>query len=196
MNHFTNICVYCGSSPGRSLIYQEAAIALGEELAQRGIGLVYGGGNVGLMGTLACAVANAGGQVTGIIPGSLLPKELVGETIGDQVLVGSMHERKAQMIALADGFIALPGGYGTLDELFETITWAQLGIHSKPIGLLNVAGYFDALIQWIDHAVAEQLIRPEHRQLLVTAASPAALLEMMTQQQPPAGLTKWVTRED
>lgn len=192
MNSFKNICVFCGASLGQGSVYQDVAQALGAELNRRRIGLIYGGGGVGLMGTIARAVLAGGGAVTGVIPGPLKTKELSGEVLGDLITVRTMHERKATMTQLADGFIAIPGGFGTLDELFEALTWGQLGIHNKPIGLLNVNGYFTPLLQWIEHALAEGFVRPQHRNLIVVADEPAILLDLMIAYEPPPALTKWL----
>jgi hypothetical protein len=179
------ICVFCGSQAGNHPHYQEAAADLGRLLARRGHGLVYGGGHVGLMGTIAEAVLQAGGEVTGVIPEAMVTRELAHHGVTHLEVVSSMHERKARMATLAEAFIALPGGYGTLEELFEVITWAQLGIHQKPIGLLNVAGYFNPLITFIDQAIGAGFIRAEHRQLLVVAKQPATLLEILAQHRMP-----------
>lgn len=170
------ICVFCGSSSGVHSGYADAARALAKLLAARGLGLVYGGGNVGLMGIIADAMLTAGGEVTGVIPRSLLVKEVGHRGITDLRVVETMHERKALMSELSDGFIALPGGFGTLDEFFEILTWAQLGFHGKPCGLLNVAGYFDHMLRALDHAVAERFLRPQHRALVIADTDPAALL--------------------
>ena len=167
-----NICVFCGSQSGTDARYRQTAIELGRLLAQRGHGLVYGGGHVGLMGTIADAALEAGGAVTGVIPKPMTDRELAHETVTKLYVVSSMHERKALMASLSDAFIALPGGYGTLEELFEVIAWAQLGIHRKPIGVLNVEGYFDALISFVDHTVAEGFIKSKYRGLFVTAEQP------------------------
>lgn len=196
MNELTKICVFCGASIGTQAIYQQTAQALGMELVQRGIGLVYGGGSVGLMGAVASTVAMNGGQVIGVIPRSLKTKEVVGEVYGELITVKTMHERKAKMARLSDGFIAMPGGFGTLDELFESITWGQLGIHSKPVGLLNVNNYFSPLLQWVDLALAEGFVRPHHRSLIVTADEPAALIEKMMAYDPPAGLVQWLDLDE
>lgn len=192
MNSFKNICVFCGASLGQGPIYQAAAQALGVEMNRRHIGLIYGGGGVGLMGTIARAVLAGGGAVTGVIPGPLKTKELSGEILGDLITVHTMHERKATMTQLADGFIAIPGGFGTLDELFEAITWGQLGIHSKPIGLLNVNGYFTPLLQWIETALTEGFVRTQHRNLIVVADEPATLIDLMVAHEPPPTLVKWL----
>ena len=174
-----SICVFCGSSEGASPAYRVAAERLGRLLATRGLRLVYGGGQVGLMGVLAGAATAAGGEVIGIIPRALLVRE-AGTQLADQLrIVDSMHERKALMAEMADGFIALPGGYGTLEELCEMITWAQLGIHEKPCGMLDVEGYFSPLIAQFDLAVDSGFVRPEHRRLILTERDPARLLDLM-----------------
>ena len=173
------LCVFCGSQVGTNGLYQQAAADLGHLLVQRGYGLVYGGGRVGLMGVIADAVLRHGGEVIGVIPESMVGRELAHTGLTHIQVVPNMHARKARMAELADAFIAMPGGYGTYDELFEIITWAQLGIHRKPIGLLNVAGYFDALMACIEHAVAEGFITPEHHRLAVMADQPTALLDAL-----------------
>ena len=190
-----NICVFCGSQSGTDLRYRQAAIELGGLLAQRGHGLVYGGGHVGLMGIIADTVLEAGGSVTGVIPRPMTERELAHETVTKLYVVSSMHERKALMASLSDAFIALPGGYGTLEELFEVIAWAQLGIHRKPIGLLNVAGYFDALLSLVDHMIGEGFIKTKHRGLFVTAEQPQALLDAVQRHQMPA-TRRWLTEEE
>jgi uncharacterized protein (TIGR00730 family) len=185
------ICVYAGSNPGARPEYREAARILGQELVARGLGLVYGGGRVGLMGTLAEAVTEAGGEVIGVLPSALFPRELP-YTNGTQLYeVKSMHERKALMADLADGFIALPGGYGTYDELFEIMTWAQLGIHSKPVGLLNVASFFDPLLSLIEHSSAEGFISPRHAALIIQKQTPAELLDSFEAYVPAPAGGKW-----
>ena len=173
------ICVFCGSQVGTNGLYQQAATALGQLLVLHGYGLVYGGGHVGLMGVLADAVLASGGEVIGVIPESMVARELAHTGVTQLQVVPGMHERKARMAELADAFIALPGGYGTFEELFEVITWAQLGMHRKPIGLLNVAGYFNALKALVDQAIAEGFIRAEHRRLLTIADDPITLLETL-----------------
>lgn len=173
------ICVFCGSRSGHHAIYSQAAIGLGRLLAQRGYGLVYGGGQVGLMGVIADAVMRHGGEVDGVIPRPMVSRELAHLQITRLHEVGSMHERKARMAELADAFIAMPGGFGTFEELFEIITWAQLGIHQKPIGLLNAAGYFDPLQHLMEQAIAEGFVKPEHRRLTVIAAQPVHLLDAL-----------------
>jgi len=171
------ICVFCGSQAGTNGLYHQAATDLGRLLVRRGYGLVYGGGHVGLMGVIADAVLAGGGEVIGVIPESMVARELAHTGVTQLHVVPGMHERKARMATFADAFIALPGGYGTFEELFEVITWAQIGLHRKPIGLLNVAGYFDALRALVEHAIAEGFIRSEHRHLLTIADDPAALLD-------------------
>lgn len=178
------VLVFCGSHPGRLPAYMDAAAALGNELAARGLGLVYGGGQVGMMGALAGAVVAGGGEVIGVIPRMLAEKEGARAGVIDLRVVETMHERKALMESLADGVIALPGGFGTTEELLELITWAQLGIHTKPVALLNVAGFWDQLLALIDHMVAERFVRPEQREALLVADSPAELLARMGQFQP------------
>ena len=173
------ICIFCGSQVGTNGLYRQAATALGQLLVRHGYGLVYGGGHVGLMGVIADAVLASGGEVIGVIPESMVARELAHTGLTQLQVVPGMHARKARMAELADAFIALPGGYGTFEELFEVITWAQLGMHRKPIGLLNVAGYFNALKALVDQAIAEGFIRPEHRHLLTMADDANTLLEML-----------------
>ncbi|HLK59830.1 MAG TPA: TIGR00730 family Rossman fold protein [Chthonomonadaceae bacterium] len=189
------ICVFCGSSPGARAIYNETAREVGALLARREIGLVYGGAQVGVMGAVANGVLQAGGEVIGIIPRSLVRKEVAHPGLEDLRIVGSMHERKAQMADLADGFLALPGGCGTFEELFEILTWAQIGIHCKPIGLLNVADYYAPLLALLDHAVAERFIRPEHRGLLLADTDPERLLDAMERYEP-LFAEKWMDRDE
>lgn len=196
MNHFSRICVYCGASQGTSPQYIEAATNLGAELARRRIGLVYGGGSVGMMGAVARSVHGNGGEVYGVIPQALTPKELSGGPIGQLEVVDSMHTRKARMVALADGFIAMPGGFGTFEELFETITWSQLGIHAKPIGLLNVTGYYDPLCRMIEQAIGEGFIRSGYADLLVVSPDPVELLDRMSVHRPPQSVVQWVTKKE
>lgn len=188
MNHFSNICVYCGSSKGTRPEYETAAQEMGAELTRRGLGLVYGGGSVGLMGVLARTVHTGGGRVTGILPQALAPRELSGHPVGELEIVDTMHTRKARMADLADAFVAMPGGYGTLEELFEVVTWAQIGYHHKPIGLLNVAGFYDPLLAMIDHGIAEGFIRPSFRSLLVSAGSAKELLDRLSVHEMPASV--------
>ena len=184
--------MFCGSREGARPEYAAGARALGEALARRGIELVYGGGSVGLMGVLADAVLRAGGRVTGIIPGPLATRELAHPGVTELRVVGSMHERKATMAELADGFIALPGGLGTLEELLEVLTWAQLGIHQKPVGVLDHAGYYDALRRLLAHGVTEGFIAPEHAALLRFGATPGELLDFFASWQPPEGRRAWL----
>ena len=173
------VCVFCGSSPGGNPAYIAAARTLGTLLVRRGLGLVYGGGRVGLMGAIADAVLTAGGEVIGIIPESLARKEVAHMGLKDLRVVPSMHVRKAQMADLADGFLALPGGCGTFEEFFEVVTWAQIGIHRKPCALLNVAGYYDPLLTLFAHAVAERFVHPDHRDMILTDTDPNRLLDAM-----------------
>jgi hypothetical protein len=187
------VLVFCGSSPGRLPAYVEAAAALGEALAARGLGLVYGGAQVGLMGAVADAVLAAGGEAIGVIPRLLVDREVAHTGLTDLRVVETMHQRKALMESLADGVVALPGGFGTLEELFELLTWAQLGIHAKPVALLNVAGYWDQLLAFADHMVAERFLRPEQRAALMVADAPGELLERMAEYQP-LTLDKWLDR--
>jgi len=171
------ICVFCGSSEGARPAYAAAARRLGGELVARKLGLVYGGCAVGLMGVVADAVLEAGGEAIGVIPEPLVARELAHTRLTELRIVGSMHERKATMASLVDGFIALPGGLGTLEETFEILTWAQLGIHAKPVGVLDVEGYWDGLRRLLAHAVAERFVRPEYAALLLFGDEPAALLD-------------------
>lgn len=174
-----SLCVFCGSQVGANGLYRQAATALGQLLVRQGYGLVYGGGHVGLMGVIADAVLASGGEVIGVIPTSMVEREWAHTGVTRLEVVADMHARKARMAELADAFVALPGGYGTFEELFEVITWAQLGLHRKPIGLLNVAGYFGALATLVDQALAEGFIRTEHRQLVTIADTPEALWAAM-----------------
>ena len=173
------VCVFCGSSMGAQPIYRRSAQELGRELVSRNIDLVYGGGGVGLMGILADTVLELGGKVLGVLPEALMAREVGHVSLTELRIVSSMHERKAQMSALADAFIALPGGYGTFEELFEVITWAQLGLHSKPIGVLNAGQYFDRLLQFLDHAVEEGFIPSSNRKLLLASERPEDLLQSL-----------------
>lgn len=180
------ICVFAGSSPGARPVYAEAARALGVEIARRRLGLVYGGSGQGLMAIVADAALAAGGEVIGVQPRGLFAREVPHSGLTELREVGSMHERKALMAELSDGFIALPGGFGTCDELFEAVTWAQVGIHHKPVGLLDVNGYFSALLAFVAHATAEGFIPPEHARLLTCATDPAVLLDAFARAQAPA----------
>jgi uncharacterized protein (TIGR00730 family) len=190
------ICVFCGASPGARPAYREATAQLARLLAAEGIGVVYGGGGVGLMGALADAVIAEGGELTGVIPRSLVDREIAHRDVMDMRVVGSMHERKALMADLADAFIALPGGIGTLEELFEVYTWAQLGLHQKPCALLNVEGYYDGIEDFLSHAVAERFLRDETRALLLVDSNPATLLERLHNFQPQEVVPKWIDREE
>lgn len=189
-----SVCVFCGASPGARPIYHEAAAQLGRHIAERGLTLVYGGGAVGLMGVVADAALAAGGEVIGIIPQSLERAEIGHKGLTRLEVVDGMHARKARMAELADAFIALPGGLGTLEELFEVWTWGQLGYHAKPLGLLEVEGFYARLTDFLDHLVAERFVREQHRAILQIDASPAALLDRMSAWQPTAA-PKWVDRE-
>jgi len=189
------VCVFCGSSPGARPEYARLAAELGRALARRRLTLVYGGGRVGLMGQLADAVLAAGGEVLGVIPRALATKERAHPGLTDLEVVETMHERKARMAELAGAFIALPGGLGTLEELFETWTWGQLGIHAKPLGLLDGNGYFDHLIRFLDHAVEERFVQPEYRGMVVVASAPEALLDHLASYQPPA-VPHWLHRRE
>lgn len=190
-----NICVFCGSSVGNDPAFPQAAQALGRRLAESGITLVYGGGNIGLMGVVADAVLGGGGSVIGVIPKMLVEKELAHHGITELRIVASMHERKALMAELAEGFLALPGGYGTIEEFSEVLTWGQLGLHAKPMGILNVSGYFDHFLRFLDHAVQTRLLRPEHRRLVLEATSVEGLLQSMTDWQA-APMPKWIQPDE
>ena len=187
------VCVFAGSSPGAHSAYADAARDLGRALATRKLELVYGGANVGLMGLLADSVLECGGSVIGVLPEALVSKEVAHRGLSDLRIVSSMHERKAVMSELSDGFVGLPGGLGTLDEFFEVVTWAQLGLHSKPCGLLDVLGYFDSLLAFLNHAVKERFVRPEHRAMIMTGTSPEELLECFVSYSPPF-VEKWIDR--
>lgn len=187
---FQRICVFCGSNPGHNGAYQQAAAELGRLLARESIGLVYGGGRVGIMGTLADAALAAGGQVIGILPATMNRPGIPHPGLTELQIVDSMHSRKAKMIALADAFIALPGGMGTLDELFEALTLSQLGYQPKPIGILNIAGYYDPLLGMVEHAIEHGFVRPQHRGLFFVAEDPALLLHQLRAFSHPAG-SKW-----
>ncbi len=190
-----SICVYCGSSPGRQEAYSIAARSLARSLVERNIKLVYGGAGVGIMGLVADTVLQLGGQAVGVIPEALVRKEVAHNNLTELHVTQSMHQRKMMMAELSDGFIALPGGIGTLEELFEIWTWAQLGFHSKPCGLLNIEGYFDSLISFLDHAVDEQFIRPPHRSILLVEHDSEVLLDQFVSYHPPA-ITKWVNKDE
>jgi hypothetical protein len=187
------ICVFCGSSPGARPEYAEQARLLGQVIARRGLGLVYGGGSVGLMGIVADAALAAGAEVDGVIPERLKEREVDHRTLTRMHVVRSMHERKALMAELSDAFVALPGGMGTLEELSEILTWSQLGLHQKPVGLLDVAGYYDHLAAFFDHAVRERFLRQEHRDILLCDAQPDVLVARLADWRPTAQ-EKWIDR--
>jgi uncharacterized protein (TIGR00730 family) len=188
------ICVFCGSSEGSSPEYRAAAEEMGAELVRRNIGLVYGGGNVGLMGIIADAVLKEGGEVHGVIPENLLAREVGHKGLTKLHVVRSMHERKALMADLSDAFIAMPGGFGTLEEFCEVLTWSQLGLHVKPCGILNVRGYYTPLLAMLDHAVEEGFLKPENRVLVLARESPADLLQALDEWRP-VRVEKWLDRE-
>jgi uncharacterized protein (TIGR00730 family) len=189
------VCVYAGSNPGSHPAYSEAAQALAATMAERSIGLVYGGGKVGLMGVLADTMLEHGGEAIGVMPRALIDREIGHPGLTELRVVGSMHERKALMAELSDAFVAVPGGIGTLEELIEIYTWSQLGIHSKACGVLNVRGYYDHLAALLDHAVAEGFLRPQHRAVLSVAGEPAELLDRLAAFEPPA-IGKWLELEE
>ncbi len=191
MNYF---CVFCGSNLGNQPVYELAAEAMGQALVSRGLGLVYGGGRVGLMGTVADAVLAAGGQVIGVIPDFLATKEIAHWGLTKLHIVGSMHERKALMASLSDGFIALPGGYGTLEEFCEVLTWGQLGLHQKPLALLNIGGYYNPLLAFFDNALAEGFLNSTLRSLILEATTPEILLDGMISYKPEK-LARWLENQ-
>lgn len=193
MTRLKRICVFCGSGPGKNPKFLQAARALGATLVRHQIGLVYGGAGVGLMGAIADAVLERGGEVIGVIPRDLVKKELAHKNLKDLRVVGSMHERKSLMERLSDGFIALPGGFGTLDELCEILTWAQLNFHSKPCGMLNVEGYFDKFLDFLDQAVSEDFIFRQNRSLLLTATTPEKMLDILKRYRPAPG-RRWIKK--
>jgi uncharacterized protein (TIGR00730 family) len=188
-----SVCVFCGSSPGGDPAYLAAAAAMGREIAGRGLKLIYGGAKVGLMGAVADAALAGGGEVVGVLPQALMIKEIGHPGLSRLEVVGSMHERKARMAELSDGFIALPGGAGTLEEIFEIWTWGQLGFHGKPAGFLNVAGYYDKLAGFLDHTVGEAFVKPVHRDMLIFRDAPTALLDALAAYAPPVA-DKWLER--
>lgn len=190
-----NICVYCGSNAGKSPDYLLAAGELGRELVSRGLGLVYGGASIGVMGAVANAVVEAGGRAIGVIPHSLATREIAHQGLDELIVVASMHERKAKMAELSSGFIALPGGWGTIEEIFEALTWAQLGFHDKPCGLLNVAAYYDHLGSFLDHAMQERFVREEYRPMIMIESQPAVLLDRFACYQAPK-VRKWIGLEE
>ena len=189
------VCVFCGSATGNQPVYREAAEAMGSLLAKRGIGLVYGGGHVGLMGVIADAVLAGGGEAIGVIPQALADREIAHGGLTELRIVDSMHTRKAMMADLSDAFIAMPGGVGTFEEFFEVVTWTQLGLHRKPCGLLNVGGFYTPLAAFIDQAVTEGFIRPVHRAAIVVDSDPARLLDTLATIQLPS-VPKWIDRSE
>ena len=191
MSTIRRLAVFCGSNPGARPDYVEGARAFGHLLAQRGIGVAYGGSSVGLMSAVAEAVLDEMGDIIGVIPKMLVEREVAHKTLSDLRIVGSMHERKALMGELSDGFVALPGGIGTLEEFFEVWTWAQLGMHEKPCGLLNIAGYFDPLLEFLDRAVTEKFVREVHRSMVIVESDPRALLSKFEAYEPPR-VVKWI----
>jgi uncharacterized protein (TIGR00730 family) len=193
MNTIKSLCLFCGSSPGANPAYQDSAKHFGETLAAQKITLVYGGGSVGLMGIAADACLANGGKVIGVIPRMLMEKEVGHDRVTEMHVVETMHERKALMTQISDGFIALPGGFGTLDELFESLTWLQLAYHTKPIGLLNVAGFYDGLIQFLNHARDERFLREMHRDSLNVDTDLVALIEKLRHAEAP-DTGKWLDR--
>ena len=186
-----SVCVFCGSNPGTRPEYRAAAEATGELLARSEVRLVFGGGAIGLMGAVAAAAMRAGGEVVGVIPAALDRREIANRAVTELHIVETMHERKAMMAELSDGFVALPGGLGTFEELFEVWTWAQLGIHAKPVGLLNVAGFYDPLLTFLTSAAGEGFLRPQHLDLLVSETEPDRLIERMRDHRPPP-VEKWL----
>jgi uncharacterized protein (TIGR00730 family) len=187
------VCVFCGSSPGTDPVYWEVASALGREVARRDLQLVYGGGKVGLMGAVADAALEAGGEVVGVIPQALVDKEVAHRGLTELVVVGTMHDRKARMADMADAFVALPGGYGTFEEFCEVLTWTQLGVHAKPCGVLNVVGFYDPLLALFDRAVADRFLRPEHRALVLTDRTAPGVLDKLAAWKP-MKVDKWIDR--
>ncbi len=190
-----SICVFCGSNFGERQAYEAAAVDLGAEIAGRGLTLVYGGAHVGLMGAVADAALAAGGAVIGVMPTALVEKEVAHDGLTELHEVASMHERKALMADLSDGFAALPGGAGTLEEVFEVWTWGQLGYHRKPVGFLNVDAYFDRLVEFLDHQYEERFMRREHRQMLIVDTSPQRLLDQFAAYRPPQ-VEKWIADDE
>jgi hypothetical protein len=189
------VCVYCGSNPGRLPEYRGMARLLGYELAARELGLVYGGASVGMMGAVADAVLERGGRAIGVIPHSLATKEVSHEGLDELILVSSMHERKAKMAELSDGFIALPGGWGTIEEIFEMLTWAQLGFHEKPCGLLNIASYYDHLYAFLEKAIEQQFVKEAYRPMIIMDETPGSLLDRFSDYRAPK-VKKWIGPEE
>ncbi len=188
-----SVCVYCGSNEGRLPVYAEAARSLGRALVERGLGLVYGGASVGIMGVIADTVLGLGGRVTGVMPEAIVRKEVAHRGLTELHVTSSMHERKMKMAELSDAFVALPGGIGTLEEIFEAWTWAQLGLHAKPCGLLNVAGYYDGLIAFLDHTVAERFVKEANRSMLIVSDDPSDLLDRFAAYRAPV-VEKWIRK--
>ncbi len=189
------ICVFCGSKTGSEPLFLEMAIRLGQVLAERGLDLVYGGASIGLMGAVADSVIAGGGKVVGVIPEAMSSKEVAHDGLTEMHVVSSMHERKSMMARLADAFVALPGGFGSFEELLEMITWAQLGIHRKPVGILNVSGYYDPLIQLFERAIEEGFIKPRNRQLFVIEREPDRLLQTLVAHRLPE-VKRWITERE
>lgn len=190
-----SLCVYCGSSVGRDTVYADAARSLARVMVERGVRLVFGGGSVGIMGAVADEVLRLGGEAVGVIPQALMRKELAHAGLTEMHVTPSMHARKTLMAELSDAFVALPGGIGTFEELFEVWTWAQLGFHDKPCAILNVGGYYDRLVEFLDHASTEEFVRPVHRGMLIVESDPEVLLERFSAYQPPAQ-PKWVKSDE
>jgi uncharacterized protein (TIGR00730 family) len=195
MSSLNKICVFCGSNSGTNPVYTAAAVNLGQLIAARGSALVYGGAKAGLMGVVADAALAAGGKVVGVIPRGVIAKEVAHSALSELRTVGSMHERKAMMEKLSDAFIAMPGGYGTLDEFFEILTWAQLGLHRKPCGILNIGGYYDRLLAMLDHGVDEGFLKVAHRGLIIVDDDPERLLTRLSEFESP-NIGKWITRAE
>jgi uncharacterized protein (TIGR00730 family) len=194
VDRLSAVCVFCGSNSGADPAYAESARRMGQLLANRGVTVVYGGGRVGLMGALADAALVAGGRIIGVIPEALRRREVAHESLTELRVVQTMHERKQLMADLSDGFIAMPGGFGTFEEFCEVLTWSQLGVHAKPCGLLNVKSYYAGLLTLFDHAVAEQLLHPRNRAMVIAESEPKALLDAMAQYRAPP-VEKWLARE-
>jgi len=194
LKHLSALCVFCGSNLGADPAYAESARRMGRLLAERGVKLVYGGGRVGLMGALADAALEAGGTVVGVIPDALRRREMAHEGLTDLRVVQTMHERKQLMADLSDGFVALPGGFGTFEEFCEVLTWSQLGLHAKPCGLLNVKRYYAGLLALFDHAEAQQLLQPRNRAMVIAESEPDALLDALQRYRPPP-VERWLTAE-
>jgi uncharacterized protein (TIGR00730 family) len=192
MSHGPNICIFCGSSSGRSPAYDDAAHQVGELIARRGLGLVYGGGRVGLMGVVADAALGAGGRVIGVIPQALANKEIAHDGLSELHVVPGMHERKAFMTSKSSAFLTLPGGIGTFEEFFEILSWAALGIHRKPIGVLNIDGYFDPLLALLNHGIVQRFIHSDSLQSLMVSDQPDSLIDSLLKYVPPAAGPRWI----